>query len=80
MATQTAVIAGSNVNGNVSSCSVNTSSVNISSFYERTFSVNSCTGQVLQDNTYFDWGYIYIPGTVIVMIIFFFLGVKFIIE
>ena len=63
---KTNVIAASdNVQGNIGNCSVNSQDVNVNSFYIRTVAVNSCNGNVISDNTYFDMTWIVIPGIII---------------
>lgn len=66
-----AVVASSpNISGNVGQCKINTSANPVSSFYTETFSINSCTGQIVQQNTYYDWTYVYIPGLIIFSVVF----------
>jgi len=56
------IIASSpNIAGNIGSCEIKSDTYNISSFYCRTMAVNSCTGEVVSDTTFFQWGYIYLP-------------------
>lgn len=74
--TNTAVIPTNNVEGNIGSCSVQTSRVWVNSITAREFATNSCTGEVISDNTFIDWGFVYAPGVVIVVILVFILGMK----
>lgn len=63
MATQPTVVVGGSVEGNIGSCKVEYTSIPVSSFYKNTVAVNSCSGEVISQNTWYDWGYIYGPGT-----------------
>ena len=68
------VLLGSGVTGNVGSCSIQSTDVDISSFYKETIAVNSCTGTVLADNTYFDWSLILVPALIITIVFSVFAG------
>jgi hypothetical protein len=71
----TNVIASSpNINGNIGSCEIKSNSYDVSSFYTRTTAVNSCTGEIINDTTYYQWGYTYIPGVIFLGIIIIFIG------
>ena len=48
------------ITGNVGECRINKESINVSSFYKRSIAVNSCSGEVVVDTTYFDFS-IYFP-------------------
>lgn len=71
MDTQTTnVIASSpNINGNIGSCEIKNNSYSVSSFYTRSTSVNSCTGQIINDTTYYDYSYIYYPIAFFVIVL-----------
>lgn len=49
------IIVGGNVSGNVGSCEVKSTDVKHSFFKIETVAVNSCSGQIVADNTYTDW-------------------------
>ena len=68
MTNQPTVVVGGAVTGNVGSCEIKSTQTYVSSFYTRTMAINSCTGEVVNDNTYYDWSYIYFPSVVIVII------------
>lgn len=59
---------GSGINGNVGSCEVKTAYVQKDSWNTTAIAVNSCTGQVIESNTYFDWSYIYFPVMAVVVL------------
>lgn len=67
---KTNVIASSpNLVGNLGSCSVVSTNVSINSFYTETIAVNSCTGDIVSQNTYFDWGNMLVVGIVLGLIV-----------
>ena len=76
MANTPVVMTNGNVQGNIGSCEIKTSEVSVSSFYKRSIALDSCTGQIVSDNTYYDWEYIYVPGVIIVIVLFLIIGIK----
>lgn len=62
------VLGGSNVEGNIGSCEVKTATLSKSSFYTQTIAVNSCSGEIISNNTYYDWGYVYFPVTIVLVV------------
>lgn len=74
--TNTAVVPTANVEGNIGSCSVQTSRVWVNSITAREFATNSCTGEIVSDHTFIDWGFVYFPGVIVVIIIAVLLGMK----
>ena len=64
------LVGGSNISGNIGSCEIKNNTYSVSSFITRSTSINSCTGQIVSDNTYYDWSYIYFPGAIIAIVIF----------
>jgi len=60
---------GGNVQGNIGSCEIKTTSIDLSSFYKQTIAVNSCNGEIVSSNSYYDWGYIYFPLMVVGMVL-----------
>ena len=52
----TALVTSPNINGNIGSCEVKTTDISIDSWNTQTIAVNSCTGQIVAQNTYFSWG------------------------
>lgn len=56
MDAKTNVLVGGNVGGVISNCQVNSTDVSKSSWTIETIGVNSCTGQIVSDSTYFHWG------------------------
>lgn len=46
------LLVGGNVTGNVGSCEVKSDYYSVSFFKEQTTAVNSCTGQIIAQNTY----------------------------
>lgn len=54
------LIVGGSVSGNVGSCEVKSTDIKISSWSYRTIAVNSCTGQVVSESTYRDYGNIFV--------------------
>ena len=73
--TTTAVVTKGEVTGNIGSCQVNKTSVNVSSSYVQTIAINSCTGEVVADNTYYDWGYVYIPLAIVFIVVAIFVSI-----
>lgn len=65
MATTPVVVGQGNVEGTLSNCTINSQTVFVDSWHDRVFGVNSCTGEVVSDHTYFQWGYIYTPSIII---------------
>lgn len=62
MTQNTPVVVGGNIEGNIGSCDVKSTYINIDSWHKQTMAVNSCTGQVVyQSPIYYDWSYIYFP-------------------
>lgn len=46
------------------------------SWHDRTIAVNSCTGQVVSDTTFYQWSYIYLPGVVVLVIVIIIVALK----
>lgn len=67
------IVGGSNVEGNIGSCAIKSENFSKNSWYTTTVAVDSCTGEKVAENTYFDWGVVYFP----LVILFFILGLKF---
>ena len=60
------IIAGSeNIEGNIGSCQVNSQSFEVDSWHTQTIAVDSCTGKIIAQNTYFDWSVVYVPFFII---------------
>lgn len=59
------VVTSGDVQGNVGSCAVNTSSVQVNAFQIHTYAVNSCDGKIVGDYVYTDWLCIALAGLVI---------------
>lgn len=55
------IVGGSSVNGNIGSCEIKSNTHSINSFYNQTISINSCTGEIMSNNTYFDYGTMFLP-------------------
>lgn len=73
MATQTpTVVVGGSVEGNIGSCEVKTTSISKSSFYTQTIAVNSCSGEIVSNNTFYDWSYVYFPLVLVIVFILIF--------
>ena len=56
------------ITDNVGECRINKESINVSSFYKRIVAVNSCSGEVVVDTTYYDFS-IYFPFAVPLIIV-----------
>lgn len=69
MATQSTVVVGGAVEGNIGSCEVKSTSVSLDSWHTQTLAVNSCTGEVVSNNSYYDWSYIYFPVMIVFVIV-----------
>jgi hypothetical protein len=63
-----------NIVGNIGSCEVKSNTYALSSFYKETVAVNSCTGEIVSDTTWYDYSYVYKPGIIIVVILAIVLG------
>jgi hypothetical protein len=70
------VLVGGDVTGNIGSCEVKSSNFSVSSFYTETVAVNSCTGEVVSQNIYYDWSYIYFPAALIFIIVAIFVSLR----
>lgn len=57
----TLLVSSPNVSGNVGSCEVKSVSFEKDSFHTMTVATNSCTGQIISQNVYFDWSIVYFP-------------------
>lgn len=79
MTTPIAVTSG-NLTGNVGSCAINSTDVNVNSFTIETIATNSCTGQVIADHTYFNWIAGIASGSIFLLILFFAFFTKMIID
>lgn len=67
--TNTAIIPTNSIEGNIGSCSVQTSRTWVDSFTAREFATNSCTGEIISDNTFTDWTFLYFPLVVVFIIV-----------
>lgn len=74
--TTTNIISTPEITGNIGSCKAENNTYSVSSFYTRSTTVNSCSGQIINDTTYYDWSYIYFPSTFIIVVLFFALAIK----
>lgn len=76
MKTNTAIVGG-NVTGNIGSCKIESTGVDVSSFYKYTVAVNSCTGEVVsKSEVYFDSSWLVIPVLVFTIIFSLIAGIK----
>lgn len=66
---KTLIIPTNNLSGNIGSCEVKTTSLSVDSFHTRSIAINSCTGAIVSDNTYYDWEYVYAPGVIVIILI-----------
>lgn len=66
----TTLVTSPYIQGNIGSCEVKTTSLSKDSWHNTTIAVNSCTGEVIQQNTYYDYSYIYYPIMLIVVVFF----------
>lgn len=57
-----------NIAGNIGSCEIKSDSFSKDSWYTTTIAVNSCNGQIVSQNTYFEWGIIYWPLIILFVI------------
>jgi hypothetical protein len=69
-----------NIVGNIGSCEVKSTTYALSSFYKETVAVNSCTGEIVSDTTWYDYSYVYMPLMVIVLVVLFFSALRFIFD
>jgi len=76
----TLLVSSPNVSGNIGSCEVKSVSFEKDSFHTMTVATNSCSGQIISQNVYFDWSIVYNPFLAVFMMYLFFLGLKYIIE
>lgn len=68
----TNVIASSpNINGNIGSCTVNSTDVQHGEFMLNTIAINSCNGDVVSNTTYLAPGWIFIPIVIAVFLTIF---------
>jgi len=65
----TNLVSTPNITGNIGSCEIKSDTFSKNSFYSTTVAVNSCTGEIVSQNTYYNYGYIYFPVIVIVTIV-----------
>lgn len=68
------VVSSGNITGNIGSCSITSQDISVSSWTMETVAVNSCTGVVVADNTYFAWGNLILVVVAILVGIMFALG------
>lgn len=68
------VVSSGNITGNVGSCSITSQDISVSSWTTETVAVNSCTGAIVADNTYFSWGNLILTVIAILFGIMFLLG------
>ena len=54
MAIPAVVVPGNGVNGNIGSCQVTTAKLYPDPFHVKVYATNSCTGQIVYENTYFN--------------------------
>ncbi len=81
MENNTKVIASSpNLTGNLGSCEVKSTTYSIDSWHSGVILQDSCTGKLLAQHEYYDWGYIYIPLVIVGMFVLVFAAVKMIFD
>lgn len=66
---KTIVVGSPNINGNIGSCEVKSNTFSLDSFHNQTVAVNSCTGDVVSQTIYFEYGIIGFPAVIIFSII-----------
>lgn len=66
----TAVIAGSNVEGNIGSCSVIPSSYPVDFWYKEVVAVNSCSGEVVSKEVIFNGDIIFAGVAMLLLLAF----------
>lgn len=60
------IVGGSNVNGNIGSCEIKSNSFNKDFWNIQTVAVNSCSGEIISSNVYFD-GISILVGVIIIL-------------
>lgn len=63
------ILGGGNIEGNIGSCEIKVTYVSMDSWHTTSMAVNSCNGQIVAQNTYFDWSPIYFPVIIIFVIL-----------
>lgn len=53
------IVGGSNVSGNIGSCEIKSDSYQKTLFTVQTTAINSCTGEIISQSTYFDTGWLF---------------------
>lgn len=62
------IVGGANVSGNIGSCEIKSNSFSTNSWRTQTVAVNSCTGEIISTKEYFDYGIIYFPLVIILIV------------
>lgn len=64
------IVGGSNVNGNIGDCKVNSETFQKSLFYSQTTAVNSCSGEVISSEVIWDSGWLFFGLICIIVFLF----------
>ena len=63
----TLIAASQNIQGNIGICQINETSGVISVFYKQVYFVNSCTGEIVNSNLFFDWPVVVLVGVLMLV-------------
>jgi len=68
---KTIVVGSPNITGNIGSCEVKSQNISLDSFHTQTIATNSCTGQIIAQNSYFDYSsFIFITFGIVFALVF----------
>ena len=70
------IVGGSEVTGNIGSCSVKETKYYKDSFHTGVILQDTCSGKIVGRYEYYDWSYVYFPAVLIVIILSLFIGAK----
>ena len=63
----TLIAASQKIQGNIGICQINETSGVISVFYKQVYFVNSCTGEIVNSNLFFDWPVVVLVGVLMLV-------------
>ncbi len=63
------LVSSPNIEGNIGSCAIQSTNIPLDSWHTQTIAINSCTGKVVSQTSYFEWGGTLLVGAIILFIL-----------
>lgn len=63
------LVASPNINGNIGNCQINSTDSTVDTFHTMTIAINSCNGEIVNQNVHLESTFIIVPIIVLTMVL-----------